>query len=545
MDGNWWDAEMQLTTSLPKEVVETQLARIIGSRQFCNAPRLSRFLTYVVEEFLAGRTERLKGYTVGLAVFDKPEDFDPQTDTLVRVQARALRLKLDQYYAQDGRDDPIHITIPKGSYDPSFYVSWDGEKLADLVSDPPAAGTDKPSIAVLPFDNFSQRESNGFVSSGITEEVIANLSRFRDLAVFSRSTAEKIKFDHLSISQTHRSIGADFVVEGSVRADAKFTDITVNLIDAAKDEIILTEHFRHETTPDAVYQMQDKMALEIAATIADRFGPLGQYAERAARSGRAQKWETYYWISRYHQSSIQLSPVARQEVKEGLIKTLESDPGSSDAHAVLSLIVTDEYRMTDPDSSPDDSPDDLPDQAYDEAQKAVLCDPQSAIAQEALATAYFHQGEFQNFDRAAKNALRLNPGHADMLARLGLCYGARANWAVALPMLYKAIALNPVYPGWYRVMRAIGFCMTKSPEEAVAELQISPLPGIFFYHCNLVWFLVETGDMEAASVEKRKLLDLIPDFERFIVKHYALWRVDNALAKRAFSAWRKIGLIHA
>ena len=70
---------MELTTSLPREVIETQLSRIIDSSQFRNAPRLSRFLTYVVDQSLAGRAEHLKGYTIGLEVFDKPDDFDPQT----------------------------------------------------------------------------------------------------------------------------------------------------------------------------------------------------------------------------------------------------------------------------------------------------------------------------------------------------------------------------------------------------------------------------------------------------------------------------------
>lgn len=532
---------MQLTTSLPKEVVETQLARIVSSRQFCNAPRLSRFLAYVVEEALTGRNDRLKGYTIGLEVFDRPEDFDPQTDTIVRVQARVLRQKLDQYYSQDGRGDPIHITIPKGSYGPSFHVSLDGEKPVDIESGPTAMPSDKPSIAVLPFDNFSQGEGNNYFSHGITEEVIANLSRFRDLAVFSRSTTEKVKLDHLGVSQIHKTIGADFVLEGSIRADTQLADITVNLIDASKDEIILTEHFRHETTPKTIYQMQDDMALQIASRIADRFGPLGHFAERVARLGQAQKWETYFWISRYHQYAFQLNPVVRQEIKEGLIKALENDPESSDAHAILSLITADEYRMT----AFVDGPDELSDEVWKEAQLAVACDPQSAIAYEALATAFFCRGEFESFDRTAKQALHLNPGHGDMLARLGLSYGARANWSEALPLLDKAIALNPLHPGWYRVVRAIGLCMIKSPEDAVAELQISPLPGVFFYHCHLVWFLVETGDMGAANLEKRKLLELIPDFEPFIVKHYTAWHVDDAIAKRAFEAWRKVGLCTA
>ena len=533
-----WAAAMQLTTSLPNEVVETQLDRIIGSKQFCNAPRLSRFLRYVVEESLAGRTDRLKGYTIGLEVFDKPAGFDPQTDTIVRVQARALRQKLSQYYAQEGKDDPVHITIVKGSYQPSFFVSWDGERPEDKAVAPPSVSSSKPSIAVLPFDDFSQAEGNGYFAHGLTEETIADLSRFRELSVFSRSTTEKAKLDNLSVPQIHQALGADFVLEGSVRIDAKMVDISINLIDASTDEIILTDRFHHAATPEAYYQMQDDMALQITARIIDRFGPLGPSARRAARLGQSQKWETFEWISRYHKYAVELSPAERQEIKAGLVGVLGNDSGSSDAHAALSLIFADEYRM----AESLDGPDDLPTVAWDQAQIAVSCDPQNAIAHEALATAYFHRGDFGNFDSAAKQALHLNPGHGDMLARLGLCYGARANWSVALPLLDKAIALNPLHPGWYRVMKAIGLGMTRGPKEAVAELRVLPLPGAFFYHCHLLWFLVELGEMDAANREKARLLDILPDPEPVILRHNRAWRVDEAISSRAFAAWRKIGL---
>lgn len=93
---------MTSKASISAEAATAHLVHVIASPQFRNAPRLSRFLSYVVKESLAGRVDRLKGYTIGLEVFDKPEDFDPQTDTIVRMQARVLRQKLDQYYAQDG-----------------------------------------------------------------------------------------------------------------------------------------------------------------------------------------------------------------------------------------------------------------------------------------------------------------------------------------------------------------------------------------------------------------------------------------------------------
>jgi len=529
---------MELTTSLPREVVETQLARIMDSRMFSNAPRLSRFLSHVVQESLEGRVDRLKGYTIGLDVFDRPEDFDPQTDTIVRVQARALRQRLEQYYAQDGVEDPVHIKIAKGAYEPEFIVPKGKEKQIDTARALPAAVSLSPSIAVLPFDDFSREKNEETFSLGLTEEIIANLSRFRELSVFSRSTAEKAKLDKLSISQMYAAFRPDFVLEGSFRFSEHTVDITINLVVASSDAVILTKHFSHEMTPDAMYAVQDEMAQMIAARIADRFGPLGQYAQRCARSGRSRKWETYHWISQYHQYGIQLDQTDRSEIREGLSRALESDSNSADAHAALALIMLDEYRV----SVEDRQDNGILEQALSHAQKAVACDPESATAQEALAVARFHRGEFDHFEAAAGQALALNPGHGDMLAALGICFTARANWDMALPLLDKAIALNPLQPGWYHVPKAIGLAMTGRAAEAVAEMQIAPLPGMFFYHCHMIWFLVEANDMEAAMDEKARLLEALPDFEHFIMGHFRAWCTDDALVGRAVAGWKSVGL---
>ena len=529
---------MELTTSLPREVVETQLARIMNSRVFFNAPRLSRFLSHVVQESLEGRVDRLKGYTIGLDVFDRPEDFDPQTDTIVRVQARALRQRLEQYCAQDGVEDPVHIKIAKGAYEPEFLARCSGKRPNNSEKSLPAAVSISPSIAVLPFDDFSREKHTESFSHGLTEEIIANLSRFRELSVFSRSTTERAKLDKLSISQMYASFRPDFVLEGSFRISERTVDITINLVVASSDAVILTKHFSREMTPNAMYVVQDEMAQMIAARIADRFGPLGQYAHRRVGLGRSQKWETYHWISQYHQYGIQLDQTDRSAIKEGLSKALETDGDSADAHAALALIKLDEYRV-----SIDNQPDkEILEQALSQAQKAVACDPESATAQQALAVARFHCGEFDHFEAAARQALALNPGHGDMLAALGICFTARANWDMAMPLLDKAIALNPLQPGWYHVPKAVGLAMTGRAREAVAEMHISPLPGMFFYHCHMVWFLVEANNMDAAMDEKAKLLKVLPDFEHFIMGHFRAWCTDDALVSRAVAGWESVGL---
>ena len=86
--------------------VREQLDRILQQRPFVQSQRRQRFLEYIVNETLAGRGERLKGYNIALEVFDRPETFDPAVDPIVRIEAARLRDKLREYYDTDGRKRP-------------------------------------------------------------------------------------------------------------------------------------------------------------------------------------------------------------------------------------------------------------------------------------------------------------------------------------------------------------------------------------------------------------------------------------------------------
>lgn len=97
-----------------------QLEKIVTSEEFSASPRKRAFLRYIVEKTLGGEASSLKGYTIGVDVFNRGESFDPQADTIVRVQARNLRRALNLYYLTSGKNDAIHVEIPKGSYVPKF-----------------------------------------------------------------------------------------------------------------------------------------------------------------------------------------------------------------------------------------------------------------------------------------------------------------------------------------------------------------------------------------------------------------------------------------
>ena len=101
-----------------QKAIREQLVRILNSDPFHQAQRRQRFLEYIVNEVLAGRGERLKGYNIAQAVFDRTETFDSILDPIVRMEAARLRDRLREYYDGDGQADPIRIELPKGSYSP-------------------------------------------------------------------------------------------------------------------------------------------------------------------------------------------------------------------------------------------------------------------------------------------------------------------------------------------------------------------------------------------------------------------------------------------
>lgn len=102
--------------------VRSQLSRMLDSRYFRTSPRLRAFLLYTVDQGLAGCEDRLKEYCIALAVFGKPDSFDPRVDSAVRVAARQLRAKIDVYYLNEGINDPVLIRYRPGDYLPRFYL---------------------------------------------------------------------------------------------------------------------------------------------------------------------------------------------------------------------------------------------------------------------------------------------------------------------------------------------------------------------------------------------------------------------------------------
>src|SRR5262245_39000031 len=123
-----------------RKLIREQLDRILDSGPFHQSKRRQQFLEYVVHETLAGRGERLKGYSIALEIFGRPETFDPVADPIVRIEAGRLREKLRCYYDTDGWNDPVRIALPRGTYRPRIV-------FRDSDSSPPRTAAHAADVA--------------------------------------------------------------------------------------------------------------------------------------------------------------------------------------------------------------------------------------------------------------------------------------------------------------------------------------------------------------------------------------------------------------
>src|SRR5215207_10609015 len=103
-----------------EELVRLELSSILQFREIRNSQVLSKFLEFVVEKKLSGQEDEIKEYTIAVKALGKPRDFNPQLDASIRIHAGRLRRILAQYYQGTGKDDAVHIIIPKGRYVPVF-----------------------------------------------------------------------------------------------------------------------------------------------------------------------------------------------------------------------------------------------------------------------------------------------------------------------------------------------------------------------------------------------------------------------------------------
>ena len=256
-----------MAVNIPEANARAEVDRILASRGFASAGRLSRLLRYVVDKTLADQADQLKEYAVGIEVFDRDDKYDPRLDSIVRVEAGRLRSRLDEYYNGEGANASMRITLPRGGYvahfevrpepvasppdapthlrtlapsHPRSWASWPltrglmagvGAMVVWLVgSTPTPAETGAPGVAVLAFNGDDEP-----LAARMTEQVTAELARLGTVSVASYTSAIQFAGRRTPMREIAAALNVDYVVEASIEPDADGLLVVLRLVDTATD----------------------------------------------------------------------------------------------------------------------------------------------------------------------------------------------------------------------------------------------------------------------------------------------------------------------
>jgi TolB-like protein/Tfp pilus assembly protein PilF len=415
------------TLSVNKETdekVRQQLRRILGSKSFRQVDRLQSFLTFIVEEMLAGRGDKLKEFLIGVEVFGKESSFDPRMDPLVRVQARRLRSRLVRYYREEGQNDEIVVELPKGGYEPVFQRR-ESTGMKRTVS---AALVSRNTILVKAFEDDSAGHELAYFCNGLKHEIVHALSGLNTVRV---AVSEAVQDSTGSSAEATSAM----IVSGSVRKSRETVRVTYNLIDSASNCYLWSEFIDRDLQD--VLHVQEEVAQKILQRLRAEFEGAGT-TRSSRRSTENLAAHNLYLQGRYH---------LNQRTEQGLRKAVEffdkaigEDPnhapsysGLADAHGLLA-----HYGVL--------APAEICTKAASNAAWAVLLDDESAEAHTSLAHVKATQDwDWRGAEREFQRAISLNPRYATAHHWYAMsCLVPLARLDEALEELLQALALDPV-----------------------------------------------------------------------------------------------------
>jgi len=245
------------------------LRAVLDSDVFRSAWRARDFLAYIVTETLQGRGSLLSERTVGRRALRRGPLFDGRTDSSVRVQARRVRLGLEEYYAGAGANDEVRIVLPRGTYVPKFVRTTAG----------PAAGLLEAGVLLLVPEAVGgeQAETTG---RALTEGLAQRLSSFRGIRVLGPVDAAGRDARRIA-----RTVGASCVLSGTVLVRGSATRLSLRLTDTLSDELLWAVSETRESHSSLGFDAEDTWAAEVAGQLGDFAGVVLKHARNSSAVG--------------------------------------------------------------------------------------------------------------------------------------------------------------------------------------------------------------------------------------------------------------------
>ncbi|RDJ19825.1 tetratricopeptide repeat protein [Bosea caraganae] len=577
------------------------LENLLAHPGFRVSQRNKNFLRFVVEESLAGRGDRIKAYTIAVDVFGRGADFDGMLDPVVRIEAGRLRQALTNYYAEHGQSERIHISLPRGGYEPTFVVIGDQDAAPHYRAEPTAPGgvedphrgaqtpqtwSDQPpepaypAPAPLPPQAPQRWWEVGLsapaalarrVAGAISPRAARGTTR-SPLVLAARVHALSADAPTVALSRTlSQSLPAAIArFEGltvvAARPDQQDRDLIASTLSREPQSrriyLVVASVKVDERGARALWQLTDGRTQSIlwSGTTDAPFArntstsPEDEIAQMIARgiasSGAA--------ISSFELRAIP-SPLppgypcvtcARDyitnptnEQRKQLVRCLEvtvaQSPEHAEAWAMLAYVQVDESRVNvgDPEASRAALA-----RAEVAAARAEALAPYSAMTQQAISTVAFQNGNLGRFEAAGRRAIEINPSDPNLQVHFANRLFFLGRYDESMSMLHQVIDSRPTPMPTDSMAIIHHFYLRREYREALALAAKANMSRYYTY-----WIIVaaahgQLGNRQAAEDALKRLLELRPNYGAIMQADFRIRRFREDTIEHVADGLRKAGL---
>jgi len=363
---------------------------------------------------------------------------------------------------------------------------------------------DKPSIAVLPFDNLSGDPEQDYFSDGLTEEIITALSKIGNMFVIARNSTFTYKGKPVNVKQIAEDLGVRYVLEGSIRKAEDRLRITAQLIDALKGNHLWAE--RYDRDLKDIFALQDEItkniltALQVKLTEGERIRVWSRSTDNLNAFQKFLKARVHYL--RFNPDD---NAIARQLYEEAI--ALDPEFTSAVVDLAWTHIIDVWFGLS-------KSPKESWEQATQLAQRAISLDKSQASVYVTLGTISQSKGQFEEAIALGKKAVALSPGDSLQIAMLSSFLKDAGRYEEALSLIKKAIRLDPIPLPWYLNIAGGCYLRLERYEEAIEEYKkiLHRNQNNLFARINITAAYSLLGREEEASASASEVLRINPKF---------------------------------
>ena len=456
---------------------------------------------------------------------------DPGGICLSRGAHDQVKGKLDVVFEDGGEQQLKNIAEPVRVYRMRPIAAAAG--VTSRVSVPFRPLPDKPSIAVLPFQNMSGDPEQDYFCDGLVEDIITTLSKLAGLRVIARNSTFVYKGRSVDIREAAKQLGVRYVLEGSVRKSGNRIRITAQLIDAQDGAHLWAE--RYDRAVDDIFAIQDEITLVLATEMQVKLTE-GEHARlHYTTTTNVEAWTCWVQGMSHHHQAV--TKEAQGQARLFWEKALALDPVSASLNANLGLLHSFDARF-----GWWDEHETAIEKALAYVDKALEIDPGNADAYTASSLILLFQQQHDNAVAAARKAVELAPGAAGTAEFASHVLAASGYPEEAVVLSEKAMTLSPNYPAVYLGTLGNAYRLSGRTEQAIEAFQAYHARNPGFGLTDMVIAYQQSSRPEEASRTAEQLLAARPNFTVAAWLKTQFSRRDTTQVEADAAALRAAGL---